>query len=179
MGEVAGVQFLFQFFDGVNLRQVTLVVLQDHRQGVEGETVLLQILFKVFQALDVFIHLAAFGIGHEDDTICSLKNQFAGRVVIDLTGNGIDLELGLHASDLSQIEGQEVEEEGAIPLGGDTGEVTHTGLGCLLMNHFQVGGLATQSRTVVDDLAVHFLEREVDLNHVCSCFRGPASFQEA
>ena len=166
VGCIPGVERFFHFLDAVDIRQVSLVVLQDDRRVGDVEPMLLEVLLEVFQALDVFIHLATLGVCDEDDSICSLQHELASGVVIHLSGDGVDLEFRLHPCHLSQVEGEEVEEEGSVPLGGDAGEVADTGVGCLLVYYLEVRGLTTEPRAVVHDLAIDFFQREVDLYHV-------------
>src|SRR5690606_7749438 len=71
-----------------------------------------------------------------------------------------------HARHCSEVERHEVEEERAITIGGDRGEITSVALRSLLVDDLEVGGLATHAWTVEHDLAVDFLQGEVDLNHL-------------
>ena len=161
------VQRFLQFLDTVDIGKIAFVVLENDGDAREVDAMLFQVLLKVSEALDVFVHLSTFGVGDEHDPVGSLKNQFSRRVVIDLPGDGVDLELRLHPCNLSQVQGEEVEEQGSVTLGSDAGEVTDTVAGCFLVNYLEVRGLSTEPRTVVHDLAVDFLQREVDLYH---CF---------
>ena len=55
----------------------------------------------------------------EDDAIDALEDELAAGVVEDLTGNGVEVEASLEAAHRAQVEGQEVEEQRPVGLGGE------------------------------------------------------------
>ena len=57
------------------------------------------------------------------DAVHALQDQLAAGVVEDLAGHGVEVEAGLEAAHRAELEGQEVEEERAVGLGGEGDEL--------------------------------------------------------
>ena len=101
--DVAEVEFRVHLVEGKNVFHVALVVLEHEGHVVQVHAVILQILAKVLEALQVFGLAGALRVGHKDNTIHTAKHKFTGAVVIDLTGNRIKLETSLETLDIAKI----------------------------------------------------------------------------
>ena len=98
----------------------------------------------------------------------------AGGIVDDLARHRVELELGLESLDDDGIERQEVEEQGAVRSGGQRYQFALVRFGHLAVDVGQVGRLAAQRGTVVDNLELDFLVDVVDDRHEsCSLDNGP------
>ena len=75
------------------LRQVLLVVLHDERHRARVDPLLREIRVQVLEALDVLVELARLAVGHEHDAVGALQHELARRLVVDLPGHGVELEL--------------------------------------------------------------------------------------
>jgi hypothetical protein len=104
-------------------------------------------------------------VGDEDDPVRPLEHELPRRVVIDLSGNGVELQLGAHPADLAEIEGEKVEEERAVGLGGQREHLAAVVRGERVVDELQVRRLSAQARTVIDDLGRNFPGRVVEENH--------------
>ena len=78
-------------------------------------------------------------------------------------------------ADRAELDGQEVEEERAVGLGGQREHLALVLDGQLLVDPLQVGRLPAQAGAVVDDLGRQLLGRVVEEDHALSGFYGPAS----
>ena len=145
--------------------QVALVVLEDHRDLVGVDLVGLEVLPHVLVALEVGVEHRLLRVAHEADRVRALQHHAAGGVVEDLPGDGVELDAGLHPADRADLDGQEVEEEGAVRLGGEREHLALVLDGQLLVDPLQVGGLAAEPRAVVDDLGRELLRRVVEEDH--------------
>ena len=95
------------------------------------------------------------GVCHKHNAINTAKHQLTGAVVINLTGNGIKLETGLETLDIAKIQRKEVKEQGTVAFGSQGHHVRALVLGHFLVNHLEVRGLATQTRSVVHHLTTN------------------------
>src|SRR4030095_14673958 len=137
---------------GVDVRQISLVVLDHEWNGMYVHSVLAKVLFEIGKRLEVLIPLPAAGGRHQDDAIRALEHELSRGVVIDLAGHGIDLELRGHARDGPEVEGQKIEEERAITFGRNGSQLAHVAPGSLAVYHLEVRGLAAQAGSVIDHL---------------------------
>src|SRR5262249_2216844 len=120
---------------------------------------------QVLQRLDVRLHALDLRIGDEHHAVDALQDQLAAGVVEDLAGDGVEVKPRLEAADLTQRQRQEVEEQGALGLGG---ERDHAPLGVgagLRVDVLEVCRLAAQTGSVIDQLAVDLAGRVVDEAH--------------
>ena len=164
-GPGVAIELLVHIGNGHGVGHITLVELQDQRKILNVEAVLLQVLGQIVERIDILLLQVRVGIGNEDHAIATLQDQLARGIIIDLTGHGIELKLRPHARHGTQIEGQEVEVQGAIGLGGDGDQFARRICGSFGVHDLQVGGLSTTPGTVKDDFAVHFPGGKIDLNH--------------
>src|SRR5205814_10264679 len=107
-------------------------------------------------ALEVVLELLGLAVGDEDDPVRVLEHRAAGLVVEDLPGNGEELEAGVEAGDRAELDRNEVEEQRAVRLGRETGELADVGRVHRLVDALEIGGLAGQSGAVEDDLRDDF-----------------------
>ena len=157
-----------EIFHRHGARQITLIELQSVRKGLEIETVLFEVVLQIANRLDVGLHTLFLAVGHEDHTVRSLQDELATGVVEHLTRNGVEVKSGGEPADGSEIEGQEIEEEGAVGLGGEGNHLALRIRRRLAVDVLQVGGLTAQPGTVVHDLTVDFLGGVIDESHLPS-----------
>ena len=105
------------------------------------------------------------GVGDEDHAIRPTKDQLASGVVVNLTRDGVELQGYLHAANRADFERQEIEEDGSITLRGEGDHLAALTTLEVVVDPLQIGGLATQSGTVVDDLRVELAQRVIEENH--------------
>jgi len=108
------IEIAVELFDGEDVLQIPLVVLQDERQVRHLETEVLEVVDEAREALDVRLAHGSLRVCDEDEAIDSFEDQLSGRVVKDLAGHGVQLEAGLEAADGTDLDGEEVEEQGPI-----------------------------------------------------------------
>jgi hypothetical protein len=63
------VQHVLEVIDRRDVLEVPLVVLQDVGNLVDRDVLLREVVFEIFKALDVFLHLFPLRIGHENYAI--------------------------------------------------------------------------------------------------------------
>src|SRR5690606_29590671 len=149
--------------DGV--LEVALVGLDHERHLGEAQVVLQQVLAQVAQALGVRAQARGGGAGDEHHAVDAAKDQLARGVVEHLARHRVEVEARLEAVDLAQVEGQEVEEQRALVLGGERHHLALRLGRHLLVDLLEVGGLTRQAGAVVDDLEVDLAGGEVDGAH--------------
>lgn len=137
---------------------------------------LFQIAFKIVERFDIGIHSFALGIGNEDDSIDALQYKLAAGIVIDLTGHCVEVKPGLESAHGSKIKRQEVEEERSVSLGRKADQFAFGLRSGRIIYVLQVGGLAAQSRPVVDNFAVDLARCVVDERQGYFPYRVPASY---
>lgn len=151
----AMVQLVLKVFQRDHIGQIPFVVLHDEGNLENVIALLGQVLLEILNALDVGFHTLDLGIGHKDNTIDTFEDQFAGCIVKDLSWNGIEVKTCLETADSSEFERQKIEKKRSIRL---RGQGDHLALGFRIgpvIDTLQVCGLATQTRTVVYDLAIY------------------------
>src|SRR5258708_6301236 len=155
-------QFLRESVHWQHIWQVALVQLQDIGNLVEVIAVLFQVRHQVVERLDVGVHALLLGVGNEHDAIHAAQNQLAAGVIKDLPWDRVQVNARLEAPHRTQIQRQEIEEQGSIGLGGERDHLALLLFGCFLEDELQIRRLAAQSGAVVDDLAVDLTCCEVD-----------------
>ena len=156
-------------FHGGEVRQIPLVELHDERDLLEADPHLAQVVLEVLVALGVRLEHLPLGVGDEDDAVRTLEHQLAGRVVGDLAGDGVELQPGLHAADLAELDRQEIEEEGPVGLGGERQHLSFLdAVGQGVVDVLEVGGLAAEAGAVVDDLRRQLAGRVIEEDHPIS-----------
>jgi hypothetical protein len=158
----------------VDLREVTLVVLEDEGHLLRHQPVREQVDLHVLEGRDVLLQHRFLAVGHEDDRVRAREHDPAGRVVLNLAGDGVDLHLEVVAGHGAQAEGQEVEEQRPV-LGGVERDEAVAALGVgQAVDLLEVGRLAGLSGSVVDHLGFDGPFAEVELDHKDSAaFFGP------
>ena len=154
-GHAAKVERIGQFGPAEDeiAREVLLVVLQHERHGARVDAVFGEVRVQILKALDVLLELARLAVGHEHDAVGALKHELARRLVVDLPGHGVELELGREAGDRAEIERQEVEEQRAIRLRRERDHLPFPIIGNLPVDVMQIRRLSGPTRPVVDDFA--------------------------
>jgi hypothetical protein len=120
---------------------------------------------EVVEALDVGVVTRALTVGDEDDAVHPAQDELARGVVVHLSGHRVEVKAGLETLHGAQLEGQEVEEEGAVHLRGQRDELALGGGIDLVVDVLDVSRLAAKTGAVVDDFAVDFAGRIVDERH--------------
>src|SRR5205085_2113480 len=132
------------------------------RDLVEIVVMFFEVLVQVVERFDVGVHALFLRIGYEDDAIDTAQDELAAGVVEDLSGDGVEVETGLEATDGAEVERQEVEEQSTDRLGGERDHLALLLVTGLVEDHLQVRRLAAESGAVIDDLAVDLAGREID-----------------
>ena len=78
---------------------------------------LLEMRRQVLEGIEVFLKAVLLAVHHEHKPVNAAQHQFARRVVIDLAGDGVELELRLEAFDFPQVQRKEVEKQRPVLLG--------------------------------------------------------------
>ena len=78
------VQHEIHVFHRRGIGNVPLVVLHHVRDVIQVQIQRLQVVFKVFEGLDIFLHFLVLRICHEHDAIDPAKHDLPGGVVDDL-----------------------------------------------------------------------------------------------
>src|SRR2546425_9245606 len=145
--------------------QVLFVVLHHERQRAYVDAVLQQIALQILQALEILVELAGLAVAHKHDAIGALQHEPSRRVVIDLPRHRVELESRREAGDLPQVDGEKIEEQRAVGLGGQRYHASAPGLGNATVDVVQIRRLSGPARSVVDDFARDLAAREVDQGH--------------
>ena len=164
-GLVAEAEEAFDLRDAHSGGHVPLVELEDVGNRPDVEAVFLEVGGQVRDGLDVGFHAGLLAVRHEDDAIATTQDELAAGVVEDLAGHGVEVEAHLEALDRAHVEGQEVEEQGAVRLGGQAHQLAALLRVGLLEDPLDVRGLPAEAGTVVDDLAVDLARCVVDEGH--------------
>ena len=133
------------------------------------------VLVQVLHRLDVRVHPLDLAVGHEHHAVHALEDQLARGVVVDLARHGVEVELDLEAADGAEIDGQEVEEERALGLGGQGDHLPPRAGRHLVVDELEIGGLAAEPGPVVHQLAVDLARGVVDHRHACGLPQAPKS----
>src|SRR5204862_5199162 len=120
---------------------------------------------EVLQRLEIRVQREVLAVGDEDDAVGALQHELTGGVVVDLSRHGVELQLGAHAANLAEVEGEEVEEESAVGLGGERQHLALVVRGQRVVDELQVGRLPAQTGTVIDDLRGDLFGGVVEEDH--------------
>ena len=71
---VIGVHLGIEICHAQRIGQVAFVVLQDHRDVVDGEAHFSKVVFEILKRLEIFSHLVGIGIRDEDHAIDTLQH---------------------------------------------------------------------------------------------------------
>ena len=133
------------------------------------------VLVQVLHRLDVGVHPLDLAVRHEHHAVHSLEDQLARGVVVHLARHRIEVELDLEAADGAEIDRQEIEEEGALGLGGQRDHLPSRAGRHLVVHELQIGGLAAEPGPVVHQLAVDLAGGVVDHRHARRSPQAPKS----
>src|SRR5204863_2187846 len=97
-----------------------------------------------------FVELARLAVAHEHHAVRALQHEPARGVVIDLAGDGVELEPRREPGDLAEIDREEIEEEGAVGLGRERYHAPTPRLRHAAVDVMQVRRLPRPPRAVVD-----------------------------
>ncbi len=145
--------------------QVALVELQDVRNGGEIEIVIAQMLAQIIERFEVRVQPLFLRIRDENYAVGTLQNQSPARFVENLAGNGVKMKARLESAHGAEIEGQKVEEKGAIRLRRQRNHLPFLIRSRVLVNPLQIGGLPAKAGAVINQLAVDFACRKIDKRH--------------
>src|SRR5439155_21316873 len=159
------VQDVIEIIDRRDVWQIAFVVWQDVGDIIERHVLRGQVLLEIFETLNVFLHFFPLRIGYENHAIDAAQDELAGGVVNYLTREGIELEFGDKAVDNQSVERKKVEEQGAIGWGSERNEVAAILRLNPLMDVAEVGGFATEGRTVINDLKLDLAAGVINDRH--------------
>src|SRR5438067_3450560 len=159
------VQDVIEIIDRGDIWQIAFVVLQDVRDIVERHVLFGQVVLEIFETLDILLHFFPLRIGHENDAIDTAQDELSGRVVNYLAGYGVELEFGDKAFDNQSVEREKVEEQGAIGCGSERNKVAAVLRINPLMDVTEVGSLAAEGRTVINDLKLNLAAGVINDRH--------------
>src|SRR5262249_53292015 len=129
-------------------------------------------LVEVLHGLDVRVHPVDLAVGDEHDTVHTLEDQLAGCVVVDLAGDGVQMELYFESADRPEIDGQKIEEQSPFSLSRQRNHLSPGAGRHLVVYVLEVGRLPAQPGPVVDQLAVDLPGRVVDHRHAAASPSG-------
>lgn len=164
-GDGAAIEEVFEVIDGGRVWEVSLVVLQDDGEAIDGAVVEAEIGLKALEGLQIIPLAVHLGIRDEDDAIGLAQDELEGGVVGDLAGDGVEMEGGFVSRNGIGFDAEEVEEERAILCGGEGNEIaaaTRIELGVDLLN---VGGFTAQRGAAIHDLKTDGAFFVVDAGH--------------
>ena len=113
-------------------------------------------------------------IDDEDDPVDPFQDQFTGRVVVNLTGNRVELNLRGEAGDLADLHGEEIEEEGSFGIGIETDQFSSILPIGFLVDIMEVCCFSTQPGTVINDLYGNLSSRIVYEYHMSEITKSPS-----
>jgi hypothetical protein len=145
--------------------QVALVVLHHQREALRILPEQLQVGVEVGHALQVRVEDGLLGVGDEDHAVDVAQHQPPGLVVGDLPRHRAQVQPDRVAPEVAQLDGQQVEEQGALGLRRQREQPPPQILAGVTVDVLEVGGLSPEPRTVVDDLEVHLLDAVVEDRH--------------
>jgi hypothetical protein len=76
------------------------------------------------------------------------------------------VEARLEPTDGAEIQGKEIEEQGAVRFRGQGHHFALLVLAGVVVDPLEVGGFSAQTWTVVNELAVNFARRKIDERHL-------------
>ena len=134
--------------------QVPFVALHDQGDLPNAEPHLFETTDQVLEALHVLFPPDLQGIGHEHNPVNARENNLSGGIELYLTRDGIELDPNAETPNLSEIQGQEIEEQGLVALGIDAdhfppGATVDPGIDVL-----EVCRLSTAAGAIIDHLAL-------------------------
>jgi hypothetical protein len=159
------VELVVQLFDRHDVAEVSFVELQHVREPVERDPLQKEVLLEVFEAVGIRALHRPLGVSDKDDPVGASQDELAGRVVMHLSGNGIELQRDIHAANGTDFERQEVEEDGSIALGGEGNHLAPVPALEVVVDPHQIGGLAAQSGAVIHDLRIELTQGVIEENH--------------
>src|SRR5438105_2417963 len=107
----ARIERSLEILDRRGVRQVSLVVLDHERHLRQVVSVLGHVVVEVLHGLEVRFHSLRLRVADKDNAIHILENELAAGVVVDLSGNSVQVEASLETANGSQIDGKEIEEQ--------------------------------------------------------------------
>jgi hypothetical protein len=122
----------------------------------------------VAERLVVVVGRAALRVGDEHHRVGAGEDDPPGRLVDHLARHGEQLELDLEAGLGLEAHRQQIEEQGAVALGVEGGELAPAGGVQQAEQRLQVGRLPGQRWAVVDDLQRQFALCGVELHPMIS-----------
>ena len=125
----------------------------------------LQILFQVANAENIFLHLLPLGIGDEDDAINVPQYKLPGGVVNHLPGNRVQLELHFEAVQSDCVDREKIKKKCSIGLCRKGDQIAAAGRRNSRMDVQQIACFASERRPVIDNLELNLSAAGVDNWH--------------
>ena len=148
-----------------HVRQVALVVLQDHRDRGRVELLRQQVPLELAEALLVLVPAVGRRVGDEHDAVRAAQDDAARGRVDRLAGHRRELEAQVVAHEARRLERQEVAEDRAVLLRVHRHELAAAATPRAVVEHLQVGGFSADRRAVVGDLDSDRSLFAIELDH--------------
>jgi len=142
VGDAAEVQAPVHDPHGHGIGEIPLVVLKDEGDLLDVQAVRIEVVIQIRQRIHIVLHLGFAGIRHEDHTIGPAQHHPAAGVVLHLARHGIDLEMDGIAIDVTEVDREQIEEEGPILLGIDGEHLAALLVRAHGVQGLQIGGLS-------------------------------------
>src|SRR5687767_15275386 len=107
----ARVEGRLQLRNGSGIRKISLVVLNDERHPGEIVAVLRHVVVEVLHRFEIRLHPLHLRIRDEHNSIHVFQDELPAGVVVDLTGNGVEMEACVEAANSAEVYREEIEEE--------------------------------------------------------------------
>src|SRR6185503_7411869 len=160
-----GVEEGAEIRDRLDPVEVPFVVLDHEGDGAERHAHLREVLLEVLERLEVVVAPVDMRVGDEHHPVGAPEDQLPGRLVEHLPRHGVELQARGEALDLTDVDGQEIEEQRPVGLGLERDYLPSLLLDRPVVDELDGGGLATVSRTVIDDFAADLAAGVVDEGH--------------
>ena len=162
VGEVVVIEVREDVLNRTGIRKVALVDLKHHREVSNVEAVVLQVLAKVGERLDVGLGALGVRVRDKNHGIGSTEHHLPSLLVEGLSRHGEELEFGGKSCNLSVSDRRVVEEEGPVILGREDVQLADIGAVQLAVGRLDVGCLPGEGWTVVHDLCLNLSPGEVN-----------------
>src|SRR5689334_4603880 len=160
-----GIQRCLEVADRRGVGKIALVVLNHEGHARKVVPIFRHVVVQVLHRFLIRFHALDLRIGDENDAVDALENELTARVVVDLAGNGIEMEARLEPANRAEIDGEEIEEESALRLRRERDEFSSRVGRDFAVDVLEVRRLAAQPRRMVDDFDVTLARGVVDHRH--------------
>src|SRR3569623_3134932 len=135
-----------------HVSQITLIELNNQRQGIEIETHPLNVVGEVLERFGIVRSLRTLRIGDKHDAVGARQYRLASAVMSDLAGHGKQLELHQQAGGRAKTQWEQIEKQRAIVTRFERHHLPLALGPQHIVQPHEIGGLAAQRRSVIDQL---------------------------